>query len=177
SVYSAVKEALTASQRKRRRGAQKIYRSVLFGGREEKKLAHFAGHIADDGALLRPCKCLVHTGAFQNPKSAHVFLGLGVRPVSNGHLAVGMLSQRLGAGWRGNATGEFPDAGSNHFAVERVDFFHHLFGHGGRVKVVGHVVTNQILWHEFFSLFFNYLFSDDSLPVHSGTVAHRSFAL
>jgi uncharacterized protein (DUF934 family) len=34
-----------------------------------------------------------------------------------------------------------------------VDLFHHRFGYGGRVKVVGEVISNQILWHDFFSLF------------------------
>src|SRR5258708_22394407 len=42
---------------------------------------------------------------------------------------------------------------SNQFAVERVDLLDHRFGYGGRVKVVGEVVSNQILWHDFFSLF------------------------
>ena len=50
---------------------------------------------------------------------------------------------------RGNAAGELPHAGSNHFAVERMDLFDHRFGYGGRVEVVGKVVANQILWHDF----------------------------
>src|SRR6185369_15940857 len=58
--------------------------------REEKKLAHLASHIAGDGTLLRPCERLVHIGAFQYPESAHVLLGLGVRPVCDEHLAVGL---------------------------------------------------------------------------------------
>src|SRR5215510_16405896 len=70
--------------------------------REEQKLAHLAGHIAGDGTLLRPCKCLVDISAFQNPKSAHVLLGLGVRPVGDEHLSVGLLSQRLCVIGRGN---------------------------------------------------------------------------
>jgi hypothetical protein len=41
----------------------------------------------------------------------------------------------LGAGE--NAAGELPDAGSNQFAVERVDLFDHRFGYGGRVEVAG----------------------------------------
>src|SRR5258708_35408904 len=41
---------------------------------------------------------------------------------------------------------------SNQFAVERVDLLDHRFGYGGRVKVVGEVVSNQILWHDLFSL-------------------------
>src|SRR5579863_2544667 len=125
---------------------------LLFRSREEKKLAHLAGHIAGDGSLLRPSECLVHIGAFQYPKSAHVLLGLGVRPVGDEHLAVGLLSQRLGVGNRGNAAGELPGAGSNQFAIESVDLLHHRFGYGRRVEIVGHVVTNQILWHDLFSL-------------------------
>ncbi len=81
-----------------------------------------------------------------------MLLGLGVRSVGDEHLAVGLLSQRLCVGGRGNAAGELPDAGSNQFAVERMDLFDHRFGYGGRVEIVGEVVTNQILWHDFFSL-------------------------
>src|SRR5579863_2632216 len=125
---------------------------LLFRSREEKKLAHLAGHIAGDGSLLRPSECLVHIGAFQYPKSAHVLLGLGVRPVGDQHLAAALGPQRLRAASRGNAAGELPHAGSNHFAVESVDLLHHRFGYGGRVEVVGKVVCNQILWHDFFSL-------------------------
>src|SRR5215469_3667781 len=117
----------------------------LFRSRVEKKLAYLAGNIAGDGTLLRPCKCLIQIGGFQNPKTAHVLLGLGVRSVSDEHLAVGLLSQCLRVGGRGNAAGELPHAGSNHFAVERVDLFDHRFGYGGRVEVVGEVVTNQML--------------------------------
>src|SRR5260370_32609631 len=47
--------------------------------RVEKKLAHLAGHIAGDGSLLRPCKCLIPIGRFQNPETPHVLLGLGLR--------------------------------------------------------------------------------------------------
>src|SRR6266496_955439 len=119
--------------------------------RVEKKLAHLAGHIAGDGTLLRPCQRLVDISAFQYPKSAHVLLGLGVRSVGDEHLAVGLGPQRLRAASRGNAAGELPHAGSNQFAVERVDLLDHRFGYGGRVEVVGEVVTNQILWHDFFS--------------------------
>src|SRR5438309_3427061 len=31
----------------------------LLRSRVEKKFAHLAGHIAGDGSLLRPCKCLI----------------------------------------------------------------------------------------------------------------------
>src|SRR5438132_11571362 len=63
--------------------------------RVEKKLAHLAGHIAGDGSILRPCQRLVDISAFQYPESAHVLLGLGVRPVGYEHLAVGLLPPRL----------------------------------------------------------------------------------
>src|SRR5437879_9679849 len=80
----------------------------LFRSRVEKKLAHLARHTARDGSLLRPCKCLIQIGGFQYPESAHVLLGLGVRPVGDEHLAVGLLPQRLRVGGRGNAAGELP---------------------------------------------------------------------
>src|SRR5260370_34186372 len=53
---------------------------------------------------------------------------------------------------RGNSASELPGAGSDHFAVERVDLLDHRFGYGGRVEVVGEVVSNQILRHNFFLL-------------------------
>src|SRR5205085_12425845 len=127
-------------------------------------------------ALPISCKCLIQIGSFQYPESAHVLLGLGVRSVGDEHPAVGLLPQRLRFGGGGNAAGELPGAGSNQFAVERVDLLDHRFGYGGRVEVVGEVVSNQILWHDSFSLVPLACF-DESFPVHSGTVAHRSFVL
>src|SRR5215475_11842826 len=135
---------------KPRRG--RLFRCSL-RSREEKKLAHLAGYIAGDGSPLRPCQCLIQIRGFQYPESTHVLFGLDVRSVGDEHVAVGLLPQRLRVGGRGNAAGELPRAGSNQFAVERVDLFHHRFGYGGRVEVVGEVITNQILWHDFFSLF------------------------
>src|SRR5262249_13281026 len=117
----------------------------LFRSREEKKLAYLAGHIAGDGSLLRPCKCPIQIGALQNPESAHVLLSLGVRPIGDAHRTIRLLPQRLCFGGRGNAAGELPGAGSNQFAIERVDLFHHFFAYARRVEVVGEVVTNQIL--------------------------------
>ena len=80
----------------------------------------------------------------------------------------------------GNAAGELPHAGSNHFAIERVNLFHHRFGYGGRVKVVGDVVTNQILWHRSFSLVsaacFLWLVLDDPLSVHPGLIVLLSYS-
>src|SRR5581483_4681810 len=129
-----------------------VFAVFLFRGREEKELAHLARDIAGDGSFLRPLESLVHIGCFQNPKSAHVLLGLGVWSVGDEHLAVGLPPHRLGVGGRGNAAGELPGAGSNQFAVEGVDLFHHRFGYDGRIEVVGNVVTDQILWHDVFSL-------------------------
>src|SRR5262245_9658429 len=91
----------------KRQGPGCLLASAGFRSREEKQLAHLAGHITGDGALLRPCKCLVDIGAFQNPETAHVLFSLRVRPIGDRHLAVGLPSQRLCVGGRGNATGEF----------------------------------------------------------------------
>lgn len=78
--------------------------------REEENLAHLAHRIAGDGALARPRECLVHIGAFQYPKSAHVFLGLDVRSVGDEHFAIGLPSQRPRAVGRGDAAGELSRA-------------------------------------------------------------------
>src|SRR5580704_6025434 len=86
-------------------GCLLAFTGFLFRSRVEKKLAHLAGHIADDGTLLRPCQRLVDISAFQYPKSAHVLLGLGVRPVGDENIAVGLGPQRLRAASRGNAAG------------------------------------------------------------------------
>src|SRR5499427_2348129 len=139
--------------RPRRPGCLLASVGSLFRCRVEKKLAHFAGHIAGDGTLARPRECLVHIGGFQYPETAHVLLGLGVWPIGDEHRTIRLLPYRLCvAGW-GNSASELPHAGSNQFAVERVDLLDHRFGYGGRVEVVGEVVSNQILWHDFFSLF------------------------
>src|SRR5258705_1562726 len=109
-----------------------------------------------------------------------MLLGLRVWPIGDEHRTVRLLPHRLCVAGRGNSASELPGAGSDHFAVERVDLLHDRFGYGGRVEVVGEVVSNQILWHDFFSLFsvfcFLWLVSDDSFSVHSGTVAHRSLS-
>ena len=82
-----------------------------------------------------------------------MLLGLQVRPVGDEHLAIGLRPQRLRTAGRGKAAGELPGAGSNHLAVERVDLADRPFGFDGRVVVVGVVDSNQILWHNFSSLF------------------------
>src|SRR5437764_63041 len=109
--------------------------------RVEEKLAHLAGHIAGDRCPLRPCKRLLQISGFQYPEPAHVLLGLDVGSVGDEYTAVGLLPQRLRAGGRGNSAGKLPGSGSDQFAVERVNLFHHRLGYGGRVKVVGEVVA------------------------------------
>src|SRR5882757_4382273 len=119
--------------------------------REEKKLAHLAGHIAGDGTLARPDERLVHIGSFQYPETANMLLGLGVWPIGDEHRTIGLLPHRLCVAGRGNSASELPGAGSDHFAVERVDLLDHRFGYGGRVEVVREVVSNYVLRHVFFS--------------------------
>jgi hypothetical protein len=53
---------------------------------------------------------------------------------------------------RGDCAGELPHAGSNQFAVERVDLLDHRFGYGGRVGMT-------------FSPCFLWFVPDDSFPV------------
>src|SRR6266480_4739159 len=132
--------------------AARLFRCCL-RVRVEKKLAHLAGRIAGDGTLARPRQRLVHIGSFQYPETAHMLLGLGVWPIGDEHRTIRLLPHRLCVAGRGNSASELPGAGSDHFAVERVDLLDHRFGYGGRVEVVGEVVSNQILWHDFFSLF------------------------
>src|SRR6266446_8987521 len=117
--------------------------------RVEKKLAHLARRIAGDGTLARPRQRFVHIGSFQYPETAHMLLGLGVWPIGDEHRTIRLLPHRLCVADRGNSASELPGAGSDHFAVERVDLLDHRFGYGGRVEVVGEVVSNQILWHDF----------------------------
>src|SRR5262245_55596877 len=114
----------------------------LFRSRVEKKLAYLAHRIARDGAPARPRECLVHIGGFQYPETAYVLLGLGVWPIGDEHRTIRLLPHRLCVAGRGNSAGELPHAGSNHFAVERMDLLDHGFGYGGRVEVVGVVDSN-----------------------------------
>src|SRR5664279_3748134 len=110
--------------------------------RVEKNLAHLARRTAGDGTLARPRQRLVQIGGFKYPETAHVLLGLGVRPVGDEHLAVGLGPQRLGVAGRGKAAGELPRAGSDQFAVKRVDLLDSLFGFDGRVVVVAVIDSN-----------------------------------
>src|SRR5438874_5126017 len=80
-----------------------------------------------------------------------MLLGLDVWPIGDEHRTIRLLPHRLCVAGRGNSASELPGAGSDHFAVERVDLLDHRFGYGGRVEVVGEVVSNQILRHDFFS--------------------------
>src|SRR5262249_32294529 len=91
----------------------RLLASAFFGSSVEEKLAYFAWHIAGDGSFLRPRKCLIQIGGLQYPESAHVLLGLGVRSVSDQHLAIAPLAQRLRISGRGNTAGELPGAGGN----------------------------------------------------------------
>src|SRR5262245_1987850 len=112
--------------------------------RIEKDLSHLDLPPSGCDAFARPCHRLVHVSAFQYPKTADVFLGLKVRPVGDKDSAIGLRSQRL----RGpKAASKFPDAGSNHLFVERVDRAARRFVRLGRVEVVGEVTSNQILRH------------------------------
>ena len=70
----------------------------------------------------------------------------GISPAAN---AKTVRKQSDGIGGRGNPAGELPHAGSDQFAVERVDLFDHCFSDGRRVEVVGKVVGDEILWHDF----------------------------
>src|ERR1051326_3849939 len=139
----------------------------------EKHRAHLDRGTAGDGGFASPLDCLVQISSFQNPKTAYVFLGLYVWPVSGEHRTIGLLSQRSGVFGRGKAAGKLPGAGSNHFAVERVDSFYSRFGFDRRVVVVRTVNCNQILWHEF-SFMFGKLFallSDRRLGGRESTAA------
>src|SRR6202007_2286056 len=78
--------------------------------RVEKNLAHLARRTAGDGTLARPRQRLVQISGFKYPETAHVLLGLGVRPVGDEHLAVGLGPQRLGLARRGKAAGGLPRA-------------------------------------------------------------------
>src|SRR5215469_3045555 len=111
-------------------------------GRKEAR-AHLARRIAGDRTLARPRECLVHMGGFQYPETAHVLLSLGAWPIGDLHRTIRLPPQRLCVAGRGNSASELPHTGSNQFAVERVDLLDHHIGFGGRVEVVGKVVSNQ----------------------------------
>src|SRR5436190_21767228 len=94
----------------------------LLVGRSEKYFSHLALPARGNDGFARPRQRFVHISAFQYPKPADVLLGLKVRSVGDEDFAIGLPSQRL----RGaKAAGEFPDTGSNHPFVERVDLAAH----------------------------------------------------
>src|ERR1041384_3196148 len=124
------------------RAEKKLAPPARRGGGEKNPLPPPARRIACDGTLARPCECLFNIGSFQNPETANVFLGLGVWPIGDEHRTISLLPHRLCVAGRGNSASELPHAGSNHFAVERVDLLDHRFGYGERVEVVGEVVSN-----------------------------------
>src|SRR5208283_626805 len=86
--------------------------------------------------------CVIQNSRIKHLNSTQLLLGLGVRSVGDEYCTIGLPSQRLRAADRRNAAGEPPHAGSNQFAVERVDL---RFGYGGRVEVVGEGISNQII--------------------------------
>ena len=80
---------------------------------------------------MHPCapkRVPVYIGGFQYPKSAHAPWSRWGQPSVTRTVLSDCLRTVLCIGGRGNAAGELPYAGGNHFAVERVDFFHHRFG-------------------------------------------------
>src|SRR3569832_2083364 len=62
-------------------GCLLVFAGSLTRSRVEKHLAHLARRTAGDGTLARPRECLVHISGFKYPETAHVLLGLQVRPV------------------------------------------------------------------------------------------------
>src|SRR6266852_4227492 len=99
-----------------------------------------------------------------------MLLGLGVWPIGDDHRTIRLLPHRLCVAGRGNSASELPGACSDHFAVERVNLLDHRFGYGGRVEVVGEVVSNQILWHDFFLL----VWADLLEPLCESAIRKRS---
>jgi len=61
------------------------------------KRSNLDRHPTGYGGLAPPCQGLVQVNGFQQPESAHVLLGLQVRPVGDEHLAIGLCPQRLRA--------------------------------------------------------------------------------
>ena len=65
---------------------------LLVGCRIEKDLSHLDLALSGGDAFACPCHCRIHVGAFQNPKTADVLLGLKVRPVGDEDSAIGLPS-------------------------------------------------------------------------------------
>src|SRR5688572_15151074 len=60
------------------------------------------------------------------------------------HFTIGLRAECAGGA---QTAGELPDAGSDHFAIERVNLLHHSRVLCGWVKVVGQVTRNEKLRH------------------------------
>src|SRR5215475_11217128 len=120
----------------------------LAPGSASVKRAYLDRSPAGNGGLAPPRQRLVQVSGFQHPKTAHVFLGLYVRPVGDEHLTGGLRPYRPRASGRGEAANENPDTSSLHLLVERVDVAGHRFVLCGWVIVVGMVDSNQILRHD-----------------------------
>lgn len=65
-------------------------------------------------------------------------------PVGDEDVSIGLGAQRA---CRAQASGEAPDAGSDHFAVERVNLVHRRFGHRGRIEVLEEIPGKQVVRH------------------------------
>src|SRR4029434_7191275 len=85
------------------------------------KRAHFDRYSTGDGSFFPPCQRLVQVSGFQDPQTAHVLLGLQVRPVGDEHRTIGVRPQRPRAACRVQLANENPDTSSHHLVVERVD--------------------------------------------------------
>src|ERR1700739_3379975 len=116
------------------------------------KLTHFDWRPTSDGGLAPPCYRLVQVSGLQYPETAHVLLGLQVRPVGDQPLTPGQAPQRLRAACRQQAASEKPGASSRHLFVEHVDIAAHCFVLDGRVVVIRVVNRYQKLLHVFFPM-------------------------
>src|ERR1051325_4365196 len=98
------------------------YRLVLFGSRHEENLSYLDRHTARLGALTSPPHGLLQVSTFQYPQTTHVFLGFYIRSVGDEQFTVRLRAQRLCL--RAETASKLPDASRDHFAIERVNFFH-----------------------------------------------------
>ena len=87
-----------------------------FRGRAEENLPNLDLPARRARALARPRQRIVHIGAFQYPEATDMFLGFKVRTIGDEDFAVGLRAQRLGGA---EPTRELPDAGVDHFLIER----------------------------------------------------------
>jgi len=78
-----------------------------------------------------------------------MLLGLDVWPIGDEHRTIRLLPHRLCVAGREIPQANFLAPAAIISRLSRVDLLDHRFGYGGRVEVVGEVVSNQILWHDF----------------------------